>query len=338
VGGPARSEEAAKRCTALNWTVGPTLLNMSDLLQFLSDYGYLVVFGAAFAEQIGLPVPAVPLIVSMGALSRSGQFMLAGVVVIAASASLSADLIWYELGRYHGRSVLRLICRISLEPDYCVRRTEDAFERLGLWALLPAKFIPGFNAATVPLAGMMKTPLLKYLLFDGAGALLWAGVYASLGFIFSREIEQILTYLATFGVSIVILVAIGLGIYIAYKLDQRRRFLKELQVSRITPEELKAKMDAREKIMVFDIRNRLDRRTDPVRIPGAFHILPEHIDFQPEDLSPDQEIIVYCTCPNEATSARVAVKLQRMGLKHARPLQGGLDAWREKDLPVEYLD
>jgi rhodanese-related sulfurtransferase len=128
------------------------------------------------------------------------------------------------------------------------------------------------------------------------------------------------------------------GLYIAYKLQQRRRFLKELEIGRITPEELKAKMDAREKVMVFDMRNRLDRRTDPVRIPGAFHVLPEHIDFRKEDIAPDQEIIVYCTCPNEATSARVAVKLQRMGLKHARPLQGGLDAWRERDLPVEYLD
>jgi membrane protein DedA with SNARE-associated domain len=118
---------------------------MSEFLQFLIDYGYLVVFAAAFAEQMGLPVPAVPLIVSMGALSRSGQFALAGVIATAATASLCADLIWYELGRYHGRAVLRLICRISLEPDYCVRRTEDAFERLGLWALLPAKFIPGLQ-------------------------------------------------------------------------------------------------------------------------------------------------------------------------------------------------
>src|SRR5262245_12165688 len=116
---------------------------MPDLLQFLLDHGYIVVFGAAFAEQIGLPVPAVPFIIGMGALSRSGEFSFSAVVATAALASLSADLIWFELGRYHGRAVLKLICRISLEPDYCVRRTEDAFERMGLWALVPAKFVPG---------------------------------------------------------------------------------------------------------------------------------------------------------------------------------------------------
>src|SRR5437870_5298141 len=104
---------------------------MSDLLRFLLKYGYIVIFGAAFAEQIGLPLPAVPLLVGMGALSRSGEFSLAVVVFVAVMASLTADLIWYQLGRLHGRSVLRLICRISLEPDYCVRRTEDAIERRG---------------------------------------------------------------------------------------------------------------------------------------------------------------------------------------------------------------
>src|SRR5215510_6436929 len=125
---------------------------MPDLLQFLLKYGYLVIFGAAFAEQIGLPLPAVPLMVGMGALSRSGEFSIALVIFVSVIGSLAADLIWYELGRRHGRAVLQLICRISLEPDYCVRRTEDGFERRGLWILLFAKFVPGFNAATVPMA------------------------------------------------------------------------------------------------------------------------------------------------------------------------------------------
>src|SRR5262245_64178803 len=160
---------------------------MSDLLQFVLTHGYLVVFGTAFSEQLGLPLPAVPLLIGMWSLSRSGNFSFPLVVATAAIASLSADLIWYQLGRFHGRSVLRLICRISLEPDYCVRRTEDAFERLGLWALLPAKFIPGFNAATVPLAGMMKTTPLRFFAFDFAGVKLWWGTYKWFGFVFSHE-------------------------------------------------------------------------------------------------------------------------------------------------------
>src|SRR5215510_7960805 len=190
---------------------------MSDLLHFVLNYGYLVIFGITFAEQIGLPFPALPLLIGMGALSRSGDSSFALVVATATIASLAADFIWYRLGRLHGRSVLRLICRISLEPDYCVRRTEDAFERLGLWALLPAKFIPGFNAATVPLAGMMKTPLLKYLLFDGAGVTLWSGTYTTLGYVFSHEVQRIVAYLSTLGASLLVVIVAALAIYVGYK-------------------------------------------------------------------------------------------------------------------------
>src|SRR5215470_17322806 len=162
---------------------------MPDLLQFLLKYGYIVVFGASFLEQIGFPLPAPTLIIGMGALSRSGQADFILVVAAAALAALAGDLIWYELGRSHGRSVLRLLCRISLEPDYCVRRTEDAFERLGLWALLPAKFIPGLNAAAVPMAGMMKTPFLRFVAVDTLGVSLWSGAYVLLGYVFSQQIE-----------------------------------------------------------------------------------------------------------------------------------------------------
>jgi len=311
---------------------------MPNLLQFLLKYGYIVVFGAAFVEQIGFPIPAATLLVGMGALAHSGDFAFGLVVAAGGLAALGADLIWFELGRLHGRSVLRLLCRISLEPDYCVRRTEDAFERLGLWALLPAKFIPGFNAATVPLAGLIKTPLLRFLAFDVPAVTLWATTYTSLGYLFSHEIERLITYVARLGTSVLILAAAVVVVYFTYKINQRRRFLKTLDISRITPEELKNKMDANEKVLILDIRNRLDRNTDPVRIPGAFHVLPQHIDFRPEDIARYQEIVLYCTCPNEATSARLAVQLHRKGLKHARPLQGGLDAWKELNLPVELLD
>ncbi len=311
---------------------------MSNLLQLLLQHGYLLILAAAFSEQMGLPVPTVPLLVGMGALSRAGNFSFYLVIATAAVASLSADLIWFVLGHSHGRRVLRLICRIALEPDYCVRRTEDAFESMGLWVLLGVKFIPGFNAAAVPMAGMMKTPFLRFIVFDFAGVILWTSSYTFLGYIFSEQIEQIISYLSRFGGSLFFLVAIAIAGYIVYKLEQRLRFQRMLSIIRITPEELKAKMDANEKVWIFDMRNRLDRNTDPVRIPGAFHVLPERIEFQRQDIDFDQEIVLYCTCPNEATSARVALQLQRAGLLHVRPLLGGLDAWRTLNFPVEQID
>jgi len=312
---------------------------MSDLFQFLLTYGYVVVFAAAFLEQVGLPIPAATLLIGMGALSRSGEFSFGVVVASAAIAALSADFIWYELGRSHGRSVLRLLCRIALEPDYCVRRTEDTFERLGLWTLLPVKFMPGFNAAAVPLAGMMQTRFLRFLAFDIPAVTLWSATYTLIGYIFSQQVEWVVQSVSRLGTSLLIVIAIAVAVYLGYKIDQRRRFFsKTSSVSRITTEQLKAKMDAGENILIFDLRNPLDRKTDPVRIPGAFHVLPDHIDFRADDIAAEQEIVVYCTCPNEATSARVALALRRKGLRRVLPLKGGLDAWREQDFPIERLD
>jgi len=309
-----------------------------DFLEFLLQHGYVVILVAAFAEQVGLPIPASTLLIGMGALSRSGEFHFIPVVAAGAFAAIAADLIWYRLGQRYGRSVLRLLCRISLEPDYCVRRSEDIFERLGIWTILPAKFIPGFNAAVIPFAGMIKVPLPKFLAVDIPAVTLWSAAYTSLGYIFNREVESVVSYLSNLGSSILIVAAAVAALYLVHKIHQRRKFLKSLSISRITPEDLKARLDAKKSVLIFDLRNRLDRNTDPVRIPGAFHVLPEHIEFRREDIAPGQEIVVYCSCPNEATSARVALQLQRRGLGLARPLEGGLDAWRARNFPVEILD
>jgi membrane protein DedA with SNARE-associated domain/rhodanese-related sulfurtransferase len=311
---------------------------MPELLQFLFKHGYIVLFAATLIEQLGFPVPAATILVAMGALSRSGDFALLLVVATAATAALTADLTWYELGRLHGRFVLRILCKISIQPDYCVRRTEDAFERLGLLTLLPAKFVPGLNAAAVPMAGMMKTPLIRFLAVDIPSVVLWSSAYVLAGYAFSEQIERIILYLSRLGTLVAALVAVAVAIYVGYKIHQRRRFLKTLAGSRITAEQLKAKMDRQEKILILDLRNRLDRNTDPVRIPGAFHVLPQHLEFQPQDLAGAKEIILYCTCPNEATSARVAKLLRRKGVLLARPLLGGLDEWKAQGFPLELLD
>src|SRR5262245_9511314 len=136
---------------------------MQDLLDFVAHYGYGLVFLVIFTEQMGIPLPGVPILIVMGAFSRTGEFLFPGVVGSALAGSLAADLIWYQLGRRYGRAVLNLMCRISLEPDYCVRRAEDNFAKRGVWTLLFVKFIPGLNAAVVPLTGMIRLSEFRFL-------------------------------------------------------------------------------------------------------------------------------------------------------------------------------
>jgi membrane protein DedA with SNARE-associated domain len=104
---------------------------MDDTIRVLLQYGYLVLFAFVLAEQVGLPIPAVPVLLGVGALAGAGRMSVALALGVALVASLTPDIVWYELGRRRGARVLRLLCRISLEPDSCVRRAEDSFAKHG---------------------------------------------------------------------------------------------------------------------------------------------------------------------------------------------------------------
>jgi membrane protein DedA with SNARE-associated domain/rhodanese-related sulfurtransferase len=310
---------------------------MNELMGFLLSYGYWLTLGSVFLEQMGLPLPAVPILLGMGALSRSENVSFVAVNVIAVAGTLAADLVWYYLGRRYGRAVLTMICRVSLEPDFCVRRTEDAFLKRGIWTIPLAKFVPGLNAAAVPLAGMIKIGLVRFMAVDAAGAIAWTGAYSTLGYMFSNQLERIIIYLSQFGDSLLVLVGAIIAAYISYKYTQRRRFLKTLAIERITPDELKSIMDLNERVVVMDLRNQLDVDMDRFRIPGAFHALPEILSRR-GDIPRDQEVVLYCSCPNEATSARVAQRLRRLGVVRVRPLAGGFRGWRDRGFPIDPLD
>ena len=124
---------------------------MDQVAEFLTRHGYLVLFGTVFVEQIGLPLPAIPILLAAGALARTGHMDFMPVVALALLASLTSDCIWYEIGRRRGGRVLGLLCRISLEPDTCVRKTESVFARHGTRSLLIAKFVPGLSTAAPPM-------------------------------------------------------------------------------------------------------------------------------------------------------------------------------------------
>ncbi len=268
---------------------------MMETIQFLIRHGYTVIFLFVLAEQFGLPLPAIPLLLAAGALAGTGKLSLTLVVLSAVAASLLADSCWYELGRRKGIKVLQLLCRISLEPDSCVRRTEDVFVRHGARSLLVAKFIPGINTAAPPLAGIFRMRFRRFLAFDTAGALIWAGSFIGLGWVFSDQLEFVAGKAASLGGWLLAILFGGLAGYIGWKYYQRQRFLRELRIARITPGELKAKMDNGEEILVVDLRHKIDFEAEPETIPGALHVPPEELEQRHEEIPRDRELILYCT-------------------------------------------
>jgi hypothetical protein len=133
-----------------------------------------------------------------------------------------------------------------------------------------------------------------FLLFDCIGAILWVGSFTAVGYLFSEQLDHALAYAARMGHALLFLLAGGLSIYILRKYSLRRRFLRQLLVARITPEELKQKLDSGEDITMIDVRHALDFEADPYIIPGTLRIPSEQLESYPE-VPKDREVVVYCT-------------------------------------------
>lgn len=268
---------------------------MHRAFEFLLHHGYAVLLGWVFAEQIGLPLPSMPLLLAAGALAGTGHLSLLASLFYVVFAAVAADFIWYFLGRRKGIRILQLLCRISLEPDSCVRRTEGVFAKQGARSLLLAKFLPGLSTVAPPLAGIFHMRARRFLLYDALGALFWATTFLGIGFVFSGQIERVAEYLASFGGWLLVLVVGALAGYIAYKFVGRQRFLRELRIARITVDELKEKIDAREELVIVDLRHSVDFEAEPETIPGAFRMDAKELEEKNDRLPRDREVILYCT-------------------------------------------
>ena len=268
---------------------------MHRTLEFIIKHGYVVLLAWVFAEQIGVPVPSLPVLLAAGALAGAGRLSFWGSLTLVTIASLTADCIWYLLGKIKGIRILQWLCKISLEPDSCVRRTEGIFAKQGARSLLLAKFIPGLGTVAPPLAGIFHMRARKFLLFDGVGSLVWGFSILGTGYIFSEQIESIAEHAERLGSWLAVLVIGALAAYIVRKWLMRQKFLRELRIARITPEELKTKLDAGEEIVIVDLRHAIDFEADPETIPGAFRIDAKELEEHGDRLPHDREIILYCT-------------------------------------------
>jgi len=267
-------------------------LNLEQAADFLIRHGYAVLFGWVLLEQMGLPIPAAPLLIAAGALARAGKMNLTFAVALAFVAVILADLFWYSLGRYRGARILKLLCRISLEPDSCVRRTENLFVRRGVHSLIVAKFVPGLNTAAPSLAGVFRMPVRRFMIFDSLGALFWVVTVTSLGLILSDQLKEIAL---RWGGWLVAVLAGSLAAYVLWKFIQRQRFLLRLRIARITPKELMDKLTAGENISIVDLRQPMDIEAYPQMIPGALRIAMEEIEARHGEIPRDRDVVLYCS-------------------------------------------
>jgi membrane protein DedA with SNARE-associated domain/rhodanese-related sulfurtransferase len=317
---------------------------MPIAIEFFVRHAYAILFLWVLVEQIGIPAPSIPLLLTAGTLSATNRTSAVSALFSVLAACLIADSMWYFLGRRFGSKVLRILCKMSMESSTCVSKTENYFTRRGPVTLLFAKFVPGLSTVAAPIAGQTGMAFPRFLVWDLAGSLVWALSFILGGRFFgdlAKRSQSFFGFLSHFAVLVFVLMVIG---FFVYRIVKQRSFMAKVRELRIEPAAVKAMLDqalleAAQQPYIVDLRHPLDYLPDPRVLPGAIRIGPTELALHAEAIPRDRDIILYCTCPSEETSAKVALQLIRLGIVRVRPLRGGFDGWKKAGYPlVDYPD
>lgn len=299
-------------------------------------YGYLLLFSWVLVEQLGIPLPAAPVLLAAGALSAEHELSFAFALLAGLAGSLVSDSAWFLIGRRYGHYVLRILCKLSLEPTTCVRRTEDSFGRRRGVTVIIAKFVPGLSTLAPPVAGQNGMGLGSFLFFDGVGATLWIGALLLVGRFFGDLLKRdprLLDWAGKFSGGLLLLGILG---FLVARIVRRRVILKTLAEARLEPEELKRWLDDGEDVYIVDLRHPLG--IEPFTLPGAHLISSQALAARHQEIPRDRDIVVFCDCPNEATAAKTALTLHKLGVERVRPLRGGYDEWKRLGFPLDAVE
>ena len=301
-------------------------------------YGYLLLFGWVLVEQFGIPLPATPVLLAAGALTAEHALSFPLALAVSLAATLVADSTWFLVGRRYGHHVLRLLCKMSLEPTVCVRRTQDSFGRRRAVTLMIANFVPGLATLAPPVAGQNGMNFGSFLVFDGIGATLWLTALLAGGRFFGDALKHDPSLLNWVGRFSGVLLVLGILGFFAGRLYRRSVSLKKLAAARLDPAELKRQLDAGEPVYIVDLRHPLELLPEPYTLPGALHFSPDSLTTRHHEIPRDRDIVLFCTCPSEATAAKTALTLHRLGIERVRPLRGGYDEWKRLGFPLDSVE
>jgi membrane protein DedA with SNARE-associated domain/rhodanese-related sulfurtransferase len=300
------------------------------------DFGAGAVFLSVLVTQLGVPLPAAPMLVLAGTMAAMGEASFAHLLLAAVGATLLADSLWFTAGRLRGRRLLNGLVRYSLSLDTTIRVARSVFERHGAPILSVAKFVPGLGLIAAPLLGTTAIETRIFLAWDAVGASLWAGAWLLGGALAHDQIVFFAQFVRANGGTIFDMLGAAALLFIAYRWIRRVQFRRWLAHHRITPEQLDEMLKSRTPPIVFDARPRSVREKEAYRIPGARPLNLESDEPLPPAML-ERPIVVYCVCPNEATAKRIVKQLRHKHIHHAHALKGGLDAWERRGYPVEPL-
>ncbi|MFZ6752739.1 VTT domain-containing protein [Undibacterium sp. Dicai25W] len=294
------------------------------LNDFFAHHSTMLIFCNVLLQQLGIPVPAVPTLM-LNASQAKSLLALGGMSAAAVAASLIADQVWYQAGKIFGYKVLKLLCKMSINPGSCVNQTEARFVKWGMWSLVFGKFIPGFSIVAPPVAGALGMSRAKFLIASAIGAALWSGLALLAGYALQAQISASVEILAEHGIQIATVFSVILVSWLGWKVWQKKRFEHLANIPHISVQELAELSEKKTPFQVIDLRSQaLINETGmfPQALVRNVNKVGENLEHLPEQ----QLIITFCACPADASAVHAAHTLKAMGFTDVRPLKGGFEA------------
>ena len=300
---------------------------MQELLSLATERGVAVVFFATLAARLGAPIPASAVLVVAGGLVAMGQIPLWSTVLGALLGNLLGDAAWFYAGRRFGHRMMRLLCKVSLSPDTCVRQSESLITRWGGASLIAAKFVPGVSVVAPPMAGALGMSNTRFLSYETAAALIWTLGFLLLGRVFHSAINDVLAVLSNIGLTAAVFCAVMLLLFLAWRYYMRRLALGADDIAHIDVDALRVALAGGNGPTVVDVRAAASRAIDDRSIPGAVGIELKRLPADLGAMADGRELVLFCDCPDDASAIAAARVLLAAGLPRVRVLAGGLDAW-----------
>ena len=182
-----------------------------SILDFLRNavvhYGYWAVGAALLLENAGIPVPGETILLLASFLAYSQhELQLPWIIVVATIAATTGDNLGFALGYYGGRPLLVRYQRIFRVQDSTLARGEEVFARYGAITIFFARFVFGMRIIAGPLAGVLRMPWRKFMVFNFLGAAVWVTVIAGAGYLFGQRWGRLEQDIKRFDVVVAVLV------------------------------------------------------------------------------------------------------------------------------------
>ncbi|MFM0624557.1 VTT domain-containing protein [Paraburkholderia xenovorans] len=304
----------------------------------VSTWGGAVVFLNVLLTRLGVPIPAVPVLLFAGSAIAAGTLSFWPVLGAAVLGALVGDGAWFTAGRLYGRKLIAALGRISPAVDSKVDQARALFERFGVPLVSISKFVPGLALITPPLMGTTAVDARIYAAYDFAGALAWAAFWLLGGAAAERQLHMLLDFVKARGGTVIdVLLATAL-VFLAFRLQQRRRARRRF-ADAASATAARAAAGGWRRIAppkVLDARPQAPALEAPCRIPGALALDP-HSPEQIDGALRTYDMVIYCVCPDSATAFEITQRMRHNGYTRIRALRGGLDAWQRRGFPVEPL-